>query len=517
MIEFVNPFIWALPLSLIPFIIYFYRLSVRKPIILPTLKLIRKDDKIKFLSTPSFLVQTILRFLIVAMIVMIFSQPVLKKNSEHEYLVFILDTTYSSRNNIEKYIQVIKDQITLHPYAKEIRILDASGTEIRSDLNQIPNKLSAIKLRLSHIEKSFLSNISKILPENSKIFVLSDGQKSFLELIEKNGIKNYHFIKFSPSVVEGYVKYNNWTKILTNSSFHLFVSSKSNSRLIVELMDRKLEAKKIFESSLIGEKEFYISSGSLDLGGLYFIKSSLVGKLGTNNFYFPVYFSRDLVFHVNVPKELEKPIISSFKVLGINFDRKILDKSFNFIVAPKVNTDEFKNSIIFPYGENPVITTHGKFIKLIRTNTSIKIEPNVNLQILSINPKSYYYFPYNEVDLNTLGYKGIPVALFDVERNNIIFLIEINEKDLTLPIFIKDIVEFMLIDSIVTYTNIMETDSQISEIRVEDKRFYIFTPEKSEFSENFLDRNITTESNTNLSMYLFILLVLLLHLERKFT
>ena len=47
MIELLNPFVWALSLSLIPVLIYLYRFYSRKKYIFPTLKLVSESDSKK--------------------------------------------------------------------------------------------------------------------------------------------------------------------------------------------------------------------------------------------------------------------------------------------------------------------------------------------------------------------------------------------------------------------------------------------------------------------------------------
>lgn len=430
MIEFLNPFLWGLLFTVIPVFIYLFRFLTKKSYVLPTITILEEDKKTRGLSLNVEVLKLVLRVLMIILIVLIFSQPFVSKR-EGNQIVFVIDNTFSARDNFNKYLNYIKEYISSVPDDKLIRIIDFDNNEIIGYKREIIDKLRYYYPKIGKFNESFFSKLKEFYA--SDIFVLTDGQKNVVDAIKKFNL-NVNLVKFPYSLPNGMVNFSIWKRFGSEIEFKYEIICDEKS--FVEIFAQRDEnVIMLFSSEIVGRKvgEMKVSAS---VEGLYFLKAVLVNDFGTNEFIEPIYLG-DVGFNLILDENF-KQLETAFRVIGIK-----QSGGYNFVSKRFVNVDNIRNSIVIPYDENSKVIFKGVDIlrKGGRINVGLK---NVNISSLPISFLKNLYIPEG---VEVYGIANKPVFLYDRVRNNVIVLGYLNLYSDELPWFIKEIVEFLLVDS----------------------------------------------------------------------
>ena len=218
-------YLWLLPLSSIPILIHIFNKRNTQTIEFSSikfLKLIESDsiNKLKILQ----LLLLIIRTLIILFIILMMSRPVVKgfygniisEEDSTLSIVFIDDTASNEGSTnkknrsiiIESYINEILDNINSN---SNILIISQSNGLVYRGLKK--NIIDFYPIKISQLTgKMFdrINNIDQYINQeylNKELYIISDGEKSFLKDIEllKDKIKNYYiyFIQI-PKLINNY-------------------------------------------------------------------------------------------------------------------------------------------------------------------------------------------------------------------------------------------------------------------------------------------------------------------------
>ncbi len=441
MLEFLNPFLWGLSFSLIPIIIYIYKFSRRKNVILPTLDLLEENKRSRGFSLNVEFLKLFLRVLMIVIIVLIFSQPYIYENRKDKILV-ILDTTYSSKGNFESYLRYLKEYLVSIPSGKIVKILDLEGNEIVGTPKDVMEKIKFYFPKVGKIEKNFFSKLSQVAGE-SEVIVLTDGQKSFVDNLNKFGIKG-KIVNFPFTFPYGKVSFSIWKRV--GSEIHVNYEVDVREECLFEVfLDVGNSSKMLLSSVVFGRKvgEMKVNSSTEGIG---FIRGILVNGFKTNEFVEPVYFFKggfDLVLECSNAKFIE----NALKVLDFYVTK---GSRYKIVVGNIVNSDNFRDSIIVPCSPESKIFLRGSNIFSSKGGYTTTYESG-NTTTRKFNFSSFSILPYTNffVPLGSEVYEfgNTPVFVYDRDKNNVLVLGEFNYKDYEFPWFLKEIIEFLFVYS----------------------------------------------------------------------
>ncbi|MGC8871140.1 MAG: BatA domain-containing protein, partial [Brevinematia bacterium] len=380
MIEFLNPFLWGFILSSIPIFIYLYKRITKKTLILPTLKLIDEKEKSKGVRINLEILKVILRVIIISLIVLIFSQPVISRIKTNQTFI-LLDTTYSAKDNFNKYLSFLREYISNLPSGTEITLIDMSGTKISGTKEEVLDKIKTYHITIGKLDKKVIEEL-----KGKEIILLSDGQKNFLELLNQENIK-FKLIKFPFSIPNVEVNIIPWKKI-------------GSPEAKLEIIPKE---KTLVEISLTGEREIKLSSMELssrkvieikltNSEGISFLNVKVIKNLKTNNFVYPFYFF-DNKINLVAEKEEYNFIEKALNSIDIKVDKT---SKYSIIVSDFLNADKIRNSVIIPKKENSKIIFRNKnlFSKGENGKLNNKIE-KYNFTYLPIKPIKELNMPEN--------------------------------------------------------------------------------------------------------------------------
>ncbi|MEN2998618.1 MAG: BatA domain-containing protein [Brevinematia bacterium] len=503
MIEFLNPFLWGLVLSLIPILIYLFKFITRKTYLLPTLKLIEESKKARGISINLELLSVVLRALMIALIVLIFSQPLLSDKKKGEILV-ILDTTYSAKANFNKYIKYLKEYITSISENTYIRVIDLSGNEIVGIRKEVEEKIRFYVPRVSKLEDRVIKRIQDY-SKKADVIILTDGQKSFLDALEKVGVKG-KVITFPFALPYGSVKFHIWKKFGSAIEFKYEINTEEECFAEI-LLEFNKNSKVLLSSKVNGRKVGEMKVNAVG-EGMGFIKSILSNSKGTNEFVEPVYFFDDNV--EVIPSEEIGNINSALKSLGIKTSR---NSRYKIVIGKTVNSDTLRDSIIIPYDDKSRVIVRGESIFTYGDNNGSYEVKEHNFSTISIIPFTNFRIP---AEIEVYGVNGNPIAIFDRSRNNIILLGKLNYSDIELPWFIKETLELLLVDSKVEFVYPYDVDS--ANVSEGDGKLKILLTPNEEVSEviksNSKDEDKVLKKENWITLLLFCIFAIILLTER---
>lgn len=500
MVEFLNPFLWALAFSLIPIFIYIFKLTTRKVYILPTLKIIEESQKTKGISINFEFLKLLLRVLIIVLVVLIFSQPILSQGKKDKVFI-ILDTTYSAKNNFDKYLAYLNEYISSIPSYIWVKIVDLTGNEIVGNRDEVKDKLKFYIPKVSKMDKGIVSRFSKDLL-GSKVIVLTDGQKSFLDLLDEVGIKGYELKIFPFTLPYGSVKFSLWKRFGSEIEVQYDVNVKEES--VFEMFVVYQEKSKMLMSSRISDRKVGEVKVSKLGDGIAFIKGILISQNKTNEFIEPVYFFDG---RVNISESKNETLESALSVIGITNDR---NAGIKLVISKFVNVDNLRNSIVIPYDSDSKIIVNGENIfGTGRSGSFIRKEYKFNTFCLisasNVNVPS-------GVEVYEVDKK--PVLIFDKVRNNIVLLGKLNYQDINLPWFLKEVFDVFFVGSKVEFVYPYEF-YQDDTISYSNNVYRILLTPDEEISEIVATSQIEGESKKNIiPLLLFCIFAIVVFSER---
>lgn len=498
MLEFLNPFLWGLTFSLIPVFLYFFRFITRKTYLLPTLKIIEEKGKVRGININVEFLRIILRVLMIVIIVLVFSQPILPEGKK-EKVIIIVDTTYSTKANFEKYLKYLSEYILSVPSGRLIRVVDVSGNEISGSRDEVKERMRFYFPEVGRLKEDFLERLVEA-GRDSEVIVLTDGQRSFLSVLEKAGIKA-KVVTFPFTLPNGRVKFSIWRRVgdVIDVKYEIVAEEECYSEVGVEFggVFRVLASSKS-KGRMAGE--FRVSAPGEGMG---FVKGVLVSSRGTNEFVEPVYFFDGRVEIISRSNftVVEKAIESIGMRRGAS--------KYKIIMEDFVNSDNIRNSIILPLGERSRLVVGGEDVFFGRDGIKREIR-EYNFSFLPIVGFTNVSAPRG---IEVFGVSGKPILLFDRVRNNVIVLGVLNYRDVSLPWFFKELFEFMLVGSRVEFLYPWEKVRR-SDAEKEGKHVVIITPEE-EISELTKVEDEPGFRNNVITLILFCLFVVIAVLERS--
>jgi len=523
MIEFLNPFVWALSLSLIPVLIYLYRFYSRKKYIFPTLKFVSSNEKTRWLNINVELLKLFLRVLIVATIVLIFSSPIISTKKD-DNVIFFIDNSYSSRYNFDNYLSYLRRALKEYPNNIKVFVIDNSGNLISGSPKEVIEKLKYYYPDVKEYNKSALRNalntgvLSTAL--GGRIVFLTDGQRSFWDFVKSLGVKDYESVIFPSFSLDARAYIRVWNRLTRDVEGEVEVYSKSNCSVEVVLSNASSE-RIIMSSQVVGKKNFFIKFTN-PFEGISILKVLLFRDTATNEFFVPITSVSKI--SLNVPEEEKKFFLSSLYSLGFT---NSVDKGndFSFSVLGSGNLSSFRNSIIIPKSPEARFLYRGKFITFY-TNSVGDYVKSVNYTFHSL-PIATRFFPSFVPEGAWVVKSGsTAVGLYFEDENNLLVFGNLNFYDSSLPIFLKEAFEFLLIDSkLVTNTSITNTsitNTSITNTSITNTSLYNYdgtfsmVPEE-EISdvENSEGMNAEKSGSFNfISLLLFVFLCVFMVVER---
>lgn len=501
MFELINPFLWGLAFSLIPILIYIYKLVTRKTFILPTLKVIKEEKKSIGPNINLEILKTLLRVLMITLIVFIFSQPIISYvQDEKKSRLILVDTTYSSKNNFYSYIRYLKEYLSSLPQEEKIVILDTSGIEIAGIRDEVREKLKSYLPKLHKIDSKFLMRV-KELSRNRKTIILTDGQESFINPIKGLGVEDFKIVKFPYSIPYGTVRFSIWNRVGRTIDVKYEIVTKEECLAEIILLSAN-RSKLLFSSKTRGRRvgEISVEGDS----GFAFIKGILISSHKTNEFMEPIYFFDERVEIVS--SERITNLEMAFKSLGFEVRR---NSEVKVVIAKNLNSDVLRNSILVPSDYNAKVlvggqnifanTTQDRTIKMVDYFSMTSIFSFTNLNLPS--------------GVEIYGYKGTPVAAYDSRNNNLILLGLLNYQDPNLPWFIKEVTELLLVGTKYTFEEdkMPSVETNITSL---DGKYLIFRTPEDEISDIVDDISDQRLESVGLGLIAFILLVAVMVLER---
>ena len=498
MIEFLNPFVWALSLSLIPVLIYLYRFYSRKKYIFPTLKLVSESEKAKWLNINAELLKLFLRMLIIANVVLIFSSPVITAKKE-DSIVFFIDNSYSSRYNFDNYLSYLRNTLKEYPNNVKVFVFDNSGNFISGSPGEVIEKLKYYYPKVKEYSRSALENALSTA-SGGRIIFLTDGQGSFWDLVRSLGIKNYDSVVLSSFSLDARAYIRIWNRLMRDVEGEIEVYSKSNCNVEVVLSNSGVE-RIIMSSQVVGKKIFYIKFTN-PFEGISVLKVLLFRDAATNEFFVPITSVKKL--SLNVTEEERKFFLASLFSLGFtNSVGKGNDLSIS--VLNSGNLSLFRNSVIIPKSSEAKFLYKGRFITF-HTNYIGDYVRSINYFFHSL-PISTRLFPsFVPEDSWVVRLGSTAVGLYFGDGNNFLVFGNLNLYDSSLPIFLKEAFEFLLIDSkFLTNTGLYNYDGTLSvlpEEEISDVEFMGQTSARANNKFNFV------------SLLLFVFLSILMVIER---
>ncbi|MCX8029625.1 MAG: hypothetical protein N2712_06485 [Brevinematales bacterium] len=487
--EFINPFLWGLLLSVLPILIHIYKLVTRKTFILPTLKIIEEDSKSKGFSINIQFIKTALRVLIIILIVLIFSQPILPTKKSNG-TIFIIDTTLSSKNNFSLYINYIKEIV---PSANSpIYIYDPSGNVIFGSKKEVIDKLKSYLPSVGDFTAELLKEIQD-LSKNKEVIVLTDGQKEFIDKLQEANIKEFRIIKFPYSFPNGKIEFSIWKRFGNNIEIKFEIET--SEECLSEILLIGKERKTLFSSVVNGRKV-----GEITIKGNYgfsFLKGILIKDKKTNEFIQPIYLLNNTLNTATEDNKIQNILLS----LGIETGFSEITLSSRNIF----NSDTTRNTIFIP-SENT--------IKIIVRNQNIlstkkgknQTKPIPYFSTTPINTFTNLNIPN---DITLYGHIK-PIAMYDEKRNNLIILGTLNYDNPDVAWFIKEAIELLLIDTKVKFVSSLQSSNIIKSNEI----FYILEIPNKEISEIINTNSYENKRNNNLPTILFIILAIAMTLER---
>lgn len=501
MIEVINPFLWGLAFSLVPVLIYIYKLITRKTFILPTLKVIKEEKKSLGLSLNIEILRVLLRALIITLIVLIFSQPIISSvQDKGKSKLILIDTTYSSRNNFNSYTRYLKEYLSSLPREEEIVVLDTSGVEIAGTRDKVIEKLRSYLPKVSKIDSRFLKRVRE-LSNGRRIIVLTDGQESFVKSVKDLGIQSFEIEKFPYSIPYGAIRFSIWNRVGRTVDVKYEIVTKEECLAEIILLSAK-KSKLLFSSKVEGKRVGEVSVEGGD--GLSFIKGILISSHKTNEFIEPIYFFDERVEIVS--SERISNLELAFKSLGFEIDR---NSEVKLVVAKYLNSDLLRNSILIPSGYDAKVLVRGQNIFSGSSQyRSIKIVDYFST--MSIISFTNLNLP-NEIE--SYGFNGTPIVAYDSRNNNLILLGLLNYQDPSLPWFVKELTELFLVGTKYSFEDNILHSVQTNITGVNVKYLIAKTPEDeiSGLVENIPDRE---SDRISLGLVIFILLIGVMVLER---
>lgn len=494
MIEFLNPFLWGLALSLIPILLYFYKTLTKKKLILPTLRFIKEEEKSRAIRINIEILKVLLRIMIISLIVIIFSQPLISKSKSNETFI-LLDTTYSAKDNFDNYLSFLREYLSNLPSSEKVTIIDLSGTKIYGKREEILDKLKLYLPVVGKLDKRIFQEL-----KGKEVILLSDGQKNIIELLEKENIK-ITLIKFPFSIPNALVNITSWKRIGKIES-KIEIIPKEKVIAEISLIDNKKE-KRILSLEISTRKVFEIKLTNDE--GIAFLNTRLISDKKTNNFVEALYFFDNTV-NLIADKEDHIIIEKALETLGIKENK---NSKYSILVSDFVNVDKLRNTIVIPKNENSKILLKNENLFLKK-----KAEKNIEEYKFSYMPLGLI----NEFNLpsgvRVIGTGNKAIIVYDAIKNNAVIVGIPNYKSPYFPIFLKETMEFLMLDS-KTIEKLPYQYSPKTNILVTDSNVVIFkTPEEEicetinyESKRNFLNEN-------ELTILLFLLLLIIMSTER---
>ncbi|MFN4244976.1 MAG: BatA domain-containing protein [Brevinematia bacterium] len=436
MLEFLNPFLWGLLFSLVPIFIYIYKFSTRKTFILSTLKLLTEDNKSKGISINVELLKLFLRILIIMFIVLIFSQPFISKDVRKNILI-ILDTTYSSSANFEGYIKYLKEYLKSFPEDKFIKIVDLEGNEIVGNRKEVMDKIRFYFPKVGSIRRDL---IKRLVPfsKNSEVLILTDGQKSFIDVLDEFGIKG-RIVTFPFTLPYGKINFYIWNRV--GNQVEIKYEVDVNEECLFEVFgDYGDYSKMLLSYKIFGRKIGELKITSTTNHGICLVRGILINSSKTNQFIEPIYLfdgGFDLILDCSYFKRF---LEASLGILGFYVSKS---SGYKIVVGKVVVSENFRNSIIVPCDSESKILFRGKniFSGVSKARFSIK---EINFSSFSLVPFTNLSIPEEAI---VYGFGNVPVFIYDESRNNIILLGSLSYRSDELPWFLKEIIEFLFIYS----------------------------------------------------------------------
>jgi len=513
MIEFLNPFVWALSLSLIPVLIYLYRFYSRKKYIFPTVKFVSSNEKTRWLNINVELLKLFLRVLIIATIVLIFSSPVISTKKE-DSIIFFIDNSYSSRYNFDNYLSYLRRALKEYPNNMKIFVIDNSGNLISGSPKEVIEKLKYYYPDVKEYNKSALRNtlntgvLSTAL--GGRIVFLTDGQRSFWDFVKSLGVKDYESVVFPSFSLDARAYIRVWNRLTRDVEGEVEVYSKSNCSVEVVLSNASSE-RIIMSSQVVGKKNFFIKFTN-PFEGISILKVLLFRDTATNEFFVPITSVSKI--SLNVPEEEKKFFLSSLYSLGFT---NSVDKGndFSFSVLGSGNLSSFRNSIIIPKSSEARFLYRGKFITFY-TNFVGDYVKSVNYTFHSL-PIATRFFPSFVPEGAWVVKSGsTAVGLYFEDENNFLVFGNLNLYDSSLPIFLKEAFEFLLVDSkFVTNTIITNTSIINTSFYNYDGTFSMVPEEEISDVESSKEMSTTRSASFNfISLLLFVFLCVFMVVER---
>jgi len=518
MIEFLNPFVWALSLSLIPVLIYLYRFYSRKKYIFPTVKFVSSNEKTRWLNINVELLKLFLKILIIATIVLIFSSPVISTKKE-DSIIFFIDNSYSSRYNFDNYLSYLRRALKEYPNNMKIFAIDNSGNLISGSPKEVIEKLKYYYPDVKEYNKSALRSAlgTSLLSTDlgGRIVFLTDGQRSFWDFVKSLGVKGYESVVFPSFSLDARAYIRVWNRLTRDVEGEVEVYSKSNCSVEVVLSNASSE-RIIMSSQVVGKKNFFIKFTN-PFEGISILKVLLFRDTATNEFFVPITSVSKI--SLNVPEDEKKFYLSSLYSLGFT---NSVDKGndFSFSVLSSGNLSSFRNSIIIPKSPDARFLYKGKFITFY-TNSVGDYVKSVNYTFYSL-PIATRFFPSFVPEGAWVVKSGsTAVGLYFEDENNFLVFGNLNFYDSSLPIFLKEAFEFLLIDSklitntSITNTSITNTSIINTSLYNYDGTFSMVPEEEISDVENSEGMNAEKGGSFNfISLLLFVFLCVFMVVER---
>jgi hypothetical protein len=513
MIEFLNPFVWALSLSLIPVLIYLYRFYSRKKYVFPTVKFVSANDKTRWLNINVELLKLFLRVLIVATIVLIFSSPIISTKKE-DNVIFFIDNSYSSRYNFDSYLSYLRKTLKEYPSNTKVFVIDNSGNLISGSPKEVIEKLKYYYPEIREYNKGalrgFLGTSLLSTAPGSRIIFLTDGQRSFWDFVRSLGVKDYESVIFPSFSLDARAYIRVWNRLTRDVEGEVEVYSKSNCSVEVVLSNASGE-RIIMSSQVMGKKNFFIKFTN-PFEGISILKVLLFRYTGTNEFFVPITSVSKI--SLNVPEEEKKFFLSSLYSLGFT---NSVDKGndFSISILGSGNLSSFRNSIIIPKSPDARFLYKGKFITFYTNSIGDYVKSvNYTFHSLPIANKLFPSFVPDGTWIVKLG--STAVGLYFEDENNLLVFGNLNFYDSSLPIFLKEAFEFLLVDSkFVTNKSITNTSITNTSLYNYDGTFSMIPEEEISDVESLREMSTTRSASFNfISLLLFVFLCVFMVIER---
>ncbi|MEJ5284552.1 MAG: BatA domain-containing protein [Brevinematales bacterium] len=400
--RFLNPFfLYFLPIAFIPMIIYLIEKIKRKKIVFSSLELLEeilKDEKKKF-QLNIFLKQLI-KVLILALIILSFSNPIIEKGSDFSNFAVVIDPTLSMADfDIREIINFLRE--------KGVKKFYFGNKEIEEKIIYEKNK--------------DLINLINSIPEN-KIVLITDGQKSNFKninysrkdltiLLLKHTNTNYFFknIEIFPEILtKGSELY---IKAILNSKEELPIFVYLNDKLIYE------ERTKILEKFLIPDQSILLT------------KNRLTIKFNTNDFQFDneinlnIYFMPKMKIFMDLKDiSIKQYIMKTMRALFGDIEETFDINTANIAFVSRF--DPNARGLIYTIPDN---FENQKVSFIAKKDYSGDLTSELNLKIENFSLKSVYEVVANIYNLTPVVKLVDKPVIYRI-RDNYIFTFSIKEN-----------------------------------------------------------------------------------------